>query len=110
MEELNQIRTQLRNRLLICFGCVAVLGIAAALVVKHAFVFFFVLVLGCILSMLVVQKPRKRYRTAFKQAFVRKSLESVFTDLEYEPDQFQKALIFLENLLFFQNLDIQKLL
>ncbi len=86
MEELNQIRTQLRNRLLICFGCVVVLGIAAALVVKHAFVFFFVLVLGCILSMLVVQKPRKRYRTAFKQAFVRKSLESVFTDLEYEPD------------------------
>lgn len=86
MDELNELRIAARNRVLLCIGLFGGLGIAAVAATRQPFILFFVLVIGVIFSMLLTNKPRKRYRAAFKQAFVRHALESVFTDLTYQPD------------------------
>ena len=98
MNELNELRKAARNRMLICIGVVAALGIAAILLLWQSgdrFLSFailpvalpIVLVPGLLLSFWVTKKPRQRYRAAFKDAFVKRSLESVFTELRYEPEQ-----------------------
>ena len=98
MDELNELRKAARNRTLICIGVVAALGIALILLSRQSddrFLSFailpvalpIVLVPGLLLSFWVTKKPRQRYRAAFKDAFVKRSLESVFTDLRYEPEQ-----------------------
>ena len=94
MDELNQLRKQAKNRLLACIVTVLAAMILAIVIARSrssffsmaVFVFpFFFVVIGVIVSALVMRKPRQRYREAFKQSLVRRSLESVFTDLEYEP-------------------------
>ena len=98
MDELNELRKAVRNRLLICLSILAALGIALILLLRQSgdrFLSFsilpvalpIVLVPGLLLSLWVTKKPRQRYRAAFKDAFVKRSLESVFTDLRYEPEQ-----------------------
>ena len=98
MNELNELRKAARNRMLTCIGVVAALGIAAILLLWQSgdrFLSFailpvalpIVLVPGLLLSFWVTKKPRQRYRAAFKDAFVKRSLESVFTELRYEPEQ-----------------------
>ena len=87
MEELNEIRVRARNRILICCGVVLIAGLAAAIAVGHPIVLFLFLPIAFIASLLTVDKPRKEYRAAFKEAVVRQALESVFTDLIYEPKE-----------------------
>ena len=87
MEELNEIRVRARNRILICCGVVLTAGLAAAIAARHPIVLLFFLPIAFIASVLSVDKPRKEYRAAFKQAVVRQALESVFTDLVYEPGE-----------------------
>lgn len=95
MDELNQLRNQAKNRLIACIVTVIAAMILSIIIVQSrssfftpvVFVFpFFFVVIGIIVSVLVMRKPRQRYRDAYKQALVRRSLESVFTDLEYEPE------------------------
>ncbi len=86
MDELNQLRIAARNRLLICIGLFAVLGIGAAAATRQFFMVIVALFPALFISLLVMRKPRQKYRAAFKQAFVRRSLESVFTDLTYQPE------------------------
>ena len=95
MEGLNEIRKQARNRLIVCIAVFAGLELLSILMlvlrrsysgVLIAVVPFILPPIGVIVTALVVNKPRKQYRAAFKQAFVLRSLESVFTDLVYEPE------------------------
>ena len=86
MDELNQIRIRARNRLLICIGCVFGAGVLVSALARNPLAFFFVAVIGAVICFLVVRAPRKEYREAFKRSVVRQSLESVFTDVVYEPD------------------------
>ena len=86
MDELNEIRVRARNRLLITAGCVLGTGVLAGAITRHFVIFFFVTVIGAVIALLVVRTPRKEYRAAYKRSIVRRSLESVFTDLVYEPD------------------------
>ena len=87
MDELNELRIAARNRLLCCIGGVVALGIAAVAATRQPFLLFFFLVPGIIVSALLMKKPRQRYRAAFKQAYVRRALQSVFTDLYYDPER-----------------------
>lgn len=87
MEELNEIRVRARNRILICCGVVLTLGLAAAIAVGHPIVLLLFLPIAFIASLLSVDKPRKEYRAAFKEAVVRQALDSVFTEVVYEPDE-----------------------
>ena len=87
MDELNELRVAARNRLLCCIGGVVALGIAAVAATRQPFLLFFFLVPGIIVSALLMKKPRQRYRAAFKQAYVRRALQSVFTDLYYDPER-----------------------
>lgn len=86
MEELNRIREKAKNRMLICFFCVLAVGVAACFALGHFVFLFFFLVFAAIFAVLAADKPRKEYRRAFKEAVVRQALESVFSDLCYEPD------------------------
>lgn len=87
MDELNELRIAARNRLLCCIGGVVALGIAAVAATRQPFLLFFILVPGLIVSTLLMNKPRQRYRAAFKQAYVRRALQSVFTNLYYDPER-----------------------
>ena len=87
MDELNELRVAARNRLLCCIGGFAALGIAAVAATRQPFLLFFILVPGLIVSTLLMNKPRQRYRAAFKQAYVRRALQSVFTNLYYDPER-----------------------
>ena len=86
MDELNQLRVAARNRLLGCIVGIIALGAASVALTHQPFLLFFILIGGFIVSTLIMKKPRQRYRTAFKQAYVQRSLQSVFTDLDYHPD------------------------
>lgn len=87
MDELNELRAAARNRLLLCIGLFGGLGIAVVVMTRQIALLPFVFVLGFIFSALAASGPQKRYRAAFKEAFVERSLRSVFTNLYYEPSQ-----------------------
>lgn len=85
MDELNELRTAARNRLLLCVGVVAAIGFA--MLFAHSSLLPAAFISGLVLSELAISGPKKRYRAAFKKAFVTRSLETVFTDLDYRPTQ-----------------------
>ena len=85
MDELNELRTAARNRLLLCVGVVAAIGVA--MLFAHSSLLPAAFISGLVLSELAISGPKKRYRAAFKKAFVTRSLETVFTDLDYRPTQ-----------------------
>lgn len=86
-EELEALRIQARNRtiisILLMFGAVA-LGF---FVFRHPVAIFLALFFGVIVGAVLTNKATQSYRKAFKQLYVRRSLETVFTELEYDPGQ-----------------------
>ena len=87
MEELNQLRASARNRLLLSIGLFGGVGIAVVVTMRQIAILPFVVVLGFVFGALLASGPQKRYRAAFKEAFVERSLQSIFTNLYYEPTQ-----------------------
>ena len=87
MEELNQLRIAARNRFLLYISLFGGLTIAVVVMSRHFFMLPFLLVFGFVFSAVLSSGPYKRYRTAFKAAFVERSLRSAFTSLYYEPSQ-----------------------
>lgn len=85
--DLDQLRRKVRNRLIFCIVGALGLGIVAVLMLRNPMVLFFAAFGGVFISIFVMNKPRKAYREAFKQTYVLQSLESVFTDVDYIPDQ-----------------------
>ena len=87
IEEVEALRKKakdcIKNTLLISAG----IGLALAIVVKTPGVIFHALVIGGIISFIKVQKPKREFIKAFKDTFVLKALQSVFTDLVYEPEK-----------------------
>ncbi len=87
MEELNALRVSVRNRLLLCILGVILVGVLVVAATGFYPLFLFVLAAGIIVSVLVLNKSNRRYRAAFKDAFVRRALEDIFDKLQYEPER-----------------------
>ena len=87
MEELNELRTAARNRLLLCVVGVVALGLAAWGITHSVFGFLAVLPVGGFLSLFTVCPSLERYRSAYKKRFVRKALQAHFSELRYAPNR-----------------------
>ena len=66
--------------------CSILVGIFVVITTKSAVFIFFCIVLGIIITTAIGSKPKRDFILSFKQAFVLKSLQSVFTDLNYRPE------------------------
>ena len=87
IEEVETLRKKAKDcitkTLLISIG----IGLALSILGKTPGAVFYALVIGAIISAVKVQKPKQEFIKAFKDTFVLKALQSVFTDLVYEPEK-----------------------
>lgn len=86
VDELEVLRKKARNIEIVCFGIALVIAIVSVIYMKSPASFFMPLILGVVVSGLVTIKPLREFNLAFKNTFVKKSLEEVFTNLVYEPE------------------------
>lgn len=63
-----------------------VVGIIISIIVKNPIFVFFITIAGIIITSIISFKPTKNFTNAFKQTFILKALQSVFTDLNYQPN------------------------
>jgi len=70
-------------------GILSSVGIAllTAIITKALFIVFLIIIVGIIITHVISSKPTKEFTMAFKEVFVKKSLENFFTDLVYEPEK-----------------------
>lgn len=87
VEELEKLRIKTKNNIIKGILISLVVSIIFLIVFNEGFVVFFVLSLGIIITAIVTAKPLKEFKLAFKDIFVKKSLDAVFTDLVYEPEK-----------------------
>ena len=87
IEEVEALRKKakdcIKKGLLISGG----IGLALSILMKSPALIFYALVIGGIVCTIKVQKPKQEFIKAFKNTFVLKSLQSVFTNLVYEPEK-----------------------
>lgn len=93
-DELENSRIKYRNRTLISVG-VAVGIVLFSIVAKNMFqfrmdlmaIFIIDLVIIAIVSTIIISGPKKSYVDNFKNYFVKRTLEKIFTDLHYYPNK-----------------------
>lgn len=93
-DELENSRIKYRNRTLISVG-VAVGIVLVSIVAKNMFqfrmdlmaIFIIDLVIIAIVSTIIISGPKKSYVDNFKNYFVKRTLEKIFTDLHYYPNK-----------------------
>ena len=93
-DELENSRIKYRNRTLISVG-VAVGIVLTSIVAKNMFqfrmdlmaIFIIDLVIIAIVSTIIISGPKKSYVDNFKNYFVKRTLEKIFTDLHYYPNK-----------------------
>lgn len=87
IEEVEALRKKakdcIKNGLLISGG----IGLVLSIIMKSPAIIFHALVIGGIVCAIKVKKPKQEFIKAFKDTFVLKALQSVFTDLVYEPEK-----------------------
>lgn len=93
-EELEQIRIKYKNKSLLAFGIAICIVLATLLVlcinklydiIPAAFIFTFFV--GVVTKAIITSSSAKLYMKAYKDYFIKRSLEKIFTDLKYEPDR-----------------------
>jgi len=87
VEELEVLRKEARNMLLIGIFCSFVMASVLFFITKFIPIIFIGFVVGMIITLLISSKPTDKFILAFKETFVLKSLRSVFTDLNYQPQK-----------------------
>ena len=93
-DELENSRVKYRNRSLISIA-VGIGIVLASIFIKNYFqfkmdlmaIFVIDLVVISIASAIIVSGPKKKYVDNFKNYFVKRTLEKIFTDLQYNPDR-----------------------
>lgn len=93
-DELENSRIKYRNRSLISIA-VGIGIVLASIFIKNYFqfkmdlmaIFVIDLVVIAIVSTVIVSGPKKGYVDNFKNYFVKRTLEKIFTDLQYNPDR-----------------------
>jgi hypothetical protein len=87
IEEVETLRKKakdcIKKGLLISGG----IGLVLSIIGKAPGAIFYALIIGGIVCTIKVQKPKQEFIRAFKNTFVLKALQSVFTDLVYEPEK-----------------------
>ena len=92
--ELEQIRIKYKNKSLLAFGIAICIVLATLLVlcinklydiIPAAFIFTFLV--GVVTKAIITSGSAKLYTKAYKDYFIKRSLEKIFTDLKYEPDR-----------------------
>ena len=87
IEEVETLREKAKKNALIGIFSSIGLAVIVSLMTKDPFPFFFILIIGIIITSIINKKPTRNFIMAFKETFVKKSLETVFTDLVYEPEK-----------------------
>ncbi len=86
IEELEKLRKKTAN----LFRCGIIVSFIAAAILfyikRDTSYIFFGLFIGIALTIILVQIPQKKFRTAFKEYFVLNYLKTIFTDLIYKPE------------------------
>lgn len=87
VEELEILRKK-ANKIKQIGTIITVIAIILGFILTKSFVLiFFVLILGLLITTFLASGPTRKFVLAFKQTFVLKSLQSVFTDLVYKPEK-----------------------
>ena len=87
MEELDEIRIKIKNRYTTCAIIIAIVCIVLVIVTKSFVAPIWGGIIGIIISIIATSKLSNQYKKMFKDKFVLKSLENIFTDLVYEPNR-----------------------
>ena len=87
IEELENLRKKARNIIITGIILTVVIAIVTFIIVSSPVVSLIVIVIGMVVTLLTSKKPTRTFTLAFKDKFVLSSLESVFTDLTYEPEK-----------------------
>ena len=87
IEELETLRKKAKNNMLIGIGISFGVAIFLSIITKSPFLSFFIIIIGIAITTFANAKPTREFTLAFKKTFVEKSLNSVFTDLKYEPEK-----------------------
>ena len=87
IEELEMLRRKAKNIVLIGIICSIVIALIFFLITNLIPTLCIGLVIGIIITSIISSKPSKKFILAFKETFVLKSLKSIFTDLNYEPEE-----------------------
>lgn len=86
-EQLEILRKKARNIYHYGYLITLIICIILGLYTKSIFPRFIVLMIGIVLTTLFAVKPTDTFTKAYKELFVLKSLQSIFTDLVYEPEK-----------------------
>lgn len=84
LEELEKLRKDARNKVL--FGILITLVVAVILFITFPVGGVFALVIGGIITFFISKKAIRKFTLGFKDAYVLKSLEGIFDDLDYKPE------------------------
>lgn len=87
IEEVEALRKKTKDSLVRGLLISGGIGLVLAIAGKAPGAIFYALIIGGIITSIKIQKPKKEFIRAFKNTFVLKSLQSVFTDLVYEPEK-----------------------
>ena len=87
IEELETLRKKARNTMIFGILISIIIALILFIVSKFPFIPFFVIIVGIIITTVISIGPRRKFTLAFKETFVLKSLNSVFSDLVYEPER-----------------------
>lgn len=87
IEEVEALRKKTKDSLVRGLLISGGIGLVLSIVGKAPGAIFYALIIGGIITSIKIKKPKQEFIRAFKNTFVLKSLQSVFTDLVYEPEK-----------------------
>lgn len=87
IEELETLRKKAKNKFMRGIWISLGLSILSIIITKTPFLVFFIIIIGIVITTFSNTKPKREFTLAFKKTFVEKSLQTVFTDLTYEPEK-----------------------
>ena len=87
IEEIERLRRKARNTVLIGIFCSIGIALVLFCITNIILTLFIGMLIGIIITLIISSKVSNKFIKAFKETFVLKSLNSVFTDLNYEPEK-----------------------
>lgn len=89
LSDLEKLRITIKKQIIVVIIIMAIIYIALLIITKGQIIGVVIagVVFTVLLANLTTSKNKKKFNEAYKHYFVRKSLETVFTDLFYSPNQ-----------------------
>lgn len=86
IEELEKLRKKARNKIIIGILISVAISIAIYIFFKSV-IAYFIFIISIIITIVITRGPVRKFTLAFKDTFVLKSLNNVFTNLAYHPEK-----------------------